>query len=276
MAGIRLHRAELGQDAGTKINSDIRIRQGALAQPGEHLRGPRVRDALQYQRAARHEVAPAGAGGRVRGVDAVFQARVVPAGQVFRLRQLKQHLTALDAVPVHRADIGQRPGQQPGRVVVGPGRPRLLRCLPGPGRRRTPRPGIGTRLPPVRGDAARPPGVRRRFEGERGRAVQRPGRGRVEAVHDAVADQRVGEAVAPGGVVDRQQAVVPGRGERVRDAVVVPRGRAGRRGAAAARDQGGQQVVVDDFAEDRGRLDDLALRRGQRGQQAADDHGQIG
>ena len=35
-------------------------------------------------------------------------------------------------------------------------------------------------------------------------------------------------------------------------------------------------MIVDDFAEDGGRLDDPALGRGQGGQQAADDHGEVG
>jgi hypothetical protein len=35
-------------------------------------------------------------------------------------------------------------------------------------------------------------------------------------------------------------------------------------------------VVVDDLAEDGGCLDDRALRRGQGGQQATDDQGEIG
>ena len=61
----------------------------------------------------------------------------------------------------------------------------------------------------------------------------------------------------------------------MRSALVVPRHRIGLGHARAAGGHGGQHVLVDILAEHGGRLDDRALPRGQRGQQAADDDGEI-
>ena len=127
----------------------------------------------------------------------------------------------------------------------------------------------------MHGDPAGPVGVRRRLEGVRSRAVQRSGGRRVEAGHDAIPDQRVCEAVAPGRGVDREQPAAPGRSQRIRDTFVVPAAGTGL-GAGTVGYDGRQDVLVDVLAEDGGCLDDRALRLGQGSQQAADNRGEIG
>ena len=176
-----------------QIRLKTEVGQGAPAQAREHLGRLRERYALHDQRAARHEVAATRGGARICRVSASFQAPAVPSGQVFRVRQLDQHLGPVRAVAVavYRGHVGQRLAEQPGGVVVSPVRLRVGCRLPGPPRRGPPGTRIGACLAPVHGQAASPVGVRRGLEGQRRRMVQRPRGRRIEAVRDGVPDERV-------------------------------------------------------------------------------------